>query len=590
MDKASGSEVSLRSKSGKVARWRPSSLMNIMTRSNSYKSNRSVSVLESNGKAGKYIKRAKSLNNDWTTIVTVVLIEAKNLPPAVEVASAQGIYCKLRLGAESLKSKSVPNTEHPKWREQFKLHLQDDNYLHLSVWERGKQKHPLGSCVINLDNLEKERTHVIWQELMESGSIHLSITMCTVRSVTVPENCMCNLNNYKEKYSLTNIDTNLNVIGVLHVKVVGVRGLGSKPSAYCTLRVDNQSVQTHRARTTTEIVWNRCYVFDIHDIISTLDLKVYESSLANTFLNESLGKVSIPLLKIVNEEMRWYALKVKNRAGSTRGNCPRVLLQMSIMWNPVKATLKLFQPREETHLKKGIKFDVGLIYSNILFISNVFDFLVDINDGYKRLFEWDDQEFSFCVLIGWIVFCYFIQVWMVPLLLLIPFGYYWLWKRHEDNVGAARQYSEEEVVDINNNSNKNDDKSLMGRLKIQELQQVTITVTRGIEMIASYAERFANLVSFKVPFLSYVTMIILVVVSIGLYIIPFNYILMGFGIMKFTRKYKNPNRLLNNDLLDFVSRLPDDDVLKEWKELHVPKPNREGDASHIMARSFSTSS
>lgn len=71
------------------------------------------------------------------------------------------------------------------------------------------------------------------------------------------------------------------------------------------------------------------------DVSSTLDLKVYDSAITNVILNDSIGKISIPLLRIVNGEMHWYALKDKSKRNIAKGNCPRVLLKMTLIWNPV---------------------------------------------------------------------------------------------------------------------------------------------------------------------------------------------------------------------------------------------------------------
>ncbi|CAF4883551.1 unnamed protein product [Pieris macdunnoughi] len=586
MDTASETAVTFRNNSNSIKRWRPSSLMNIVI-----KNNKPESVLQSidvdKEMNEKKISRSKSLNSGWTTAVAVVLIEAKNVSHLLQDDMTKGLFCKLRLGIESYKSKSSSNSIHPEWRERFKMHLYHDNILHVSLWDRGNPKISIGSCAVDLAKYQKERTHDLWLELGESpAKVHLSITMCAVRAV-VSDECICNFNKYNETYSISNLDTNLNDVGVLHVKVIGARGLGSKPRAYCTLQVDNQKVQTHRAGTTSEIVWNRCYLFNISDVSSTLDLKVYESSIANTLLNESIGKVSIPLLRVANNEKRWYALKDRNKRNSARGDHPRVLLQMSLKYHPVKASLKLFQAKEEQHVKKGMKFDIGLLYSNVVFVSHVFQALQQINEFYKRLFEWDDREFSLFVLIGWIIFCYFIQIWMIPLSLLMPFLWHWIWNRHQDNVLVARESFNEDDLDMNNNIKDESDKGLMSRVKINEIPQVTITVTKGIEMIASYAERAQNLVSFKVPFISYVAICLLLGATFGLYLIPYRYIMMAFGVMKFTRKYLYPNRVLNNDLLYFFSRIPDDAILKDWKELHIPKPQE--DNSRYQARSVSTS-
>lgn len=85
------------------------------------------------------------------------------------------------------------------------------------------------------------------------------------------------------------------------------------------------------------------------------------------------------------------------------------------------------------------------------------------------------------------------------------------------------------------------------------------------------------------------------------------------GLYKFIRKYLNPDRKLNNDLVDFISRIPDNEVWvslinlftkigntyskseftvnfvlqKDWQELSVPEPLQCGSPDNKLARSFS---
>lgn len=64
-------------------------------------------------------------------------------------------------------------------------------------------------------------------------------------------------------------------------------------------------------------------------------MTVYDESIINSSMNVVIGKLCIPLLRINNDERRWYALKDRTKKGSAKGNCPRILLQMSVDWNPV---------------------------------------------------------------------------------------------------------------------------------------------------------------------------------------------------------------------------------------------------------------
>lgn len=50
---------------------------------------------------------------------------------------------------------------------------------------------------------------------------------------------------------------------------------------------------------------------------------------------EFLGKVSIPLLLVQNGVQKWYSLKDKRLTARAKGNNPKILLEMRLVWNPV---------------------------------------------------------------------------------------------------------------------------------------------------------------------------------------------------------------------------------------------------------------
>ncbi|KOB69006.1 putative transmembrane 1 protein, partial [Operophtera brumata] len=232
------------------------------------------------------------------------------------------------------------------------------------------------------------------------------------------------------------LDKGWSEVGELTVTIIGARGLSAlgiscKADAYCVLELDNSRVQTHTVSGTTDPTWDKNYTFAVNDVTSTLDITVYDESL----INENLGRISVPLLRIENDEKRWYALKNRSKKTNAKGNCPRILVQMSLVWNP-----------------KPSKFSIPLIYSNLKFIRNIFS-----------------------------------------------------------------------AVAIGN-------------------------------------EHF-NLANFTVPYLSYLAISAMVLLSIALYLIPINYLFMAFGIYKFGRRFLNPDRVPNNDILDFISRVPDDEIL-----------------------------
>ncbi|CAF1593221.1 unnamed protein product, partial [Didymodactylos carnosus] len=95
--------------------------------------------------------------------------------------------------------------------------------------------------------------------------------------------------------------------------------------------------------------------------------------------------------------------------------------------------------------------------------------------------------------------------------------------------------------------------------KIQAFQDTVLEVQETLDFCASCAERIKNTFNFSVPWLSWLAIIVLLVVTLILYLIPLRYLLLAFVINKFTKRFrKPPNYVDNNELIDFISRLPSD--------------------------------
>ncbi|XP_014360440.2 multiple C2 and transmembrane domain-containing protein 1 [Papilio machaon] len=561
--------------------WRSTSMSNLVSNSNKirshvyesapsdnskYASAESLTTLSSykSKKSHWLLKDLENFWDSWDTIVTIILIAAKDLPKPPNDGTTHELYGKFRLGSETFRSKSVIHTRRPEWRERFKLHLHKDHSLKLTLWDRGRQKIFMGSCVLDLSKLEKERTHDVWQELDDGyGSVHLSVTMCVVRYLhTAPKTIKTD---FQHEQSLTDWNNDWRLVGCLKVKVIRAKGLSGKPSAYCTLELDNERLQTHSASSGPDPVWDKSCVFNVYDVTSALSLKVYSSSLTNAFLTELLGQVSIPLLNITNGETRWYALKNRNNRNVAKGNCPRILLTMTVTWNPIKATLRLFQPKEVKYIEEAPKWDISLLMRNLPIFVDHFNNILYFNEIFKRLFEWNNREMSAIALFFWLMLCYHLTPSTIPLMLLLVFIFLRIYTWIQGN-----NYFIDSGAANDSNNNQKENKGLTYR--INDMPEIILTVSNVLELIVSFLERLKNLFTFQVPFLSYVVMSILALLSLVLYFVPFNYLLMLFGIYKFMRKYLNPDRILNNDFIDFISRIPDDRILKDWKELNVPEP------------------
>lgn len=65
----------------------------------------------------------------------------------------------------------------------------------------------------------------------------------------------------------------------------------------------------------------------------------------------------------------------------------------------------------------------------------------------------------------------------------------------------------------------------------------------------------------SVPWLSTLAIIVLVIVTAVLYFVPIRYVILVWGINKFTKKLRSPNAIDNNEILDYLSRVPSDKEL-----------------------------
>ena len=71
------------------------------------------------------------------------------------------------------------------------------------------------------------------------------------------------------------------------------------------------------------------------------------------------------------------------------------------------------------------------------------------------------------------------------------------------------------------------------------------------------------------PFLSWLAVAAMVIAAFFLYFVNLRYLLIIFGINKFSKKLIRPNFVPNNELLDFLSRVPDDEELLDYQDMKL---------------------
>lgn len=134
---------------------------------------------------------------------------------------------------------------------------------------------------------------------------------------------------------------------------------------------------------------------------------------------------------------------------------------------------------------------------------------------------------------------------------------------HVDDHLEISHLDEEDVDD--KEEDKEEKKTL--RAKLQAVQEVTAMVQNALGQVANLGEAIKNTFNYSVPYLSWLAIVILFAASILLYFISLRLIIILWGINKFTKKLIRPNYVPNNELMDFLSRVPDDETLKDCREL-----------------------
>ena len=113
--------------------------------------------------------------------------------------------------------------------------------------------------------------------------------------------------------------------------------------------------------------------------------------------------------------------------------------------------------------------------------------------------------------------------------------------------------------------------TLWPKLKQQRiLLQMLSVLTRCLTMLHVSFEyssieyrvyRLCSAFTWTVPWLAILAIIVLLIVATILYVVPFRLLVLIWGINKFTKKLRTPNNIDNNEILDYLSRVPSDKEL-----------------------------
>ncbi|NXN04163.1 MCTP1 protein, partial [Sylvia borin] len=537
----------------------------------------------------------------WRGIVSVTLIEGRELK-AMDANGLSDPYVKFRLGHQKYKSKIVPKTLNPQWREQFDFHLYEERggIIDITVWDKdvGKKDDFIGRCQVDLSTLSKEQTHKLEMPLEEGeGYLVLLVTLTASAAVTISDLSINSLEDQKEReeilkrYSPMMMFHNISDVGFLQVKVIRAEALMaadvtgkdsfSKSDPFCVVELNNDRLLTHTVYRNLNPEWNKIFTFNIKDIHSVLEVTVYDEDRDRSA--DFLGKVAIPLLSIQNGEQKAYVLKNKQLTGPTKGV---IYLEIDVIFNAVKASIRTLMPKEPKYIEEEDRLSKQLLLRNFIRMKHCIMALVTAACYISSCFDWDSPPRSLAAFLLFLFVVWNFELYMIPLalLLLLAWNYFLIVSgkdnRQHDTVVEDMLEDEEEEDDRDDKDSEK--KGFMNRL--YAIQEVCVTVQNILDEIASFGERIKNTFNWTVPFLSWLAIVALSVFTVILYFIPLRYIVLVWGINKFTKKIRNPYAIDNNELLDFLSRVPSDVQVMQYHELkqdptHSPSKRKKNNPS-----------
>ncbi|XP_037910597.1 multiple C2 and transmembrane domain-containing protein isoform X2 [Hermetia illucens] len=521
-------------------------------------------------KVGESSKRLKS--QIWSSVVTILLVEGKNMTNEADGSPIYEPYIKFRLGNEKYKSKT---SYRARWLEQFDFHLFDeDQILEVGLWSKNSV---LGRCTIDLSKLPRETTHAIWQQFEDHhGEVFINLTISgttaleTISDLTAYRENPKELEAIRSRYKLIRTVQKLRDVGHLTVKVYGASGLaaadiGGKSDPFCVLELDNARLQTQTEYKTLTPNWNKIFTFNIKDITSALEITVYDEDRDHKV--EFLGKVIIPLLRIRSGVKHWYALKDKKLFNRAKGNNPQILLEMTVVYNPIRAAVRVFQPKEERLVYQEPKFKRQVFLHNVNRLKDMIMDIINVGRYINGCLEWESPVRSIIALCIWVCCCLWAGLEIIPVAIVLVILKNWFVRWI---TGSAYSYLDDhydEVSDDDEDENQEIEQKKSIKERLQAIQEVSQTVQNTIGNIASLAERIKNTLNFTVPGITWLVALLTLLAAFGLRYLPIRGLLIAWGCWKFTKRLIRPNAIPNNELLDILSRVPDDDHMIMYREL-----------------------
>ena len=179
--------------------------------------------------------------------------------------------------------------------------------------------------------------------------------------------------------------------------------------------------------------------------------------------------------------------------------------------------------------------------------------------------------------LAFLVTTFTFQLYMLPLLLagLLGLNFYRMNQREPAHAQGGMTVDKDLVTDTceeeEEMTEKEKDENVSLNKILQLVQDAFPLIQNCLGLVASSAEKLKNTFNWSVPFLTVIALVSLLVVSLILYLVDLRTIILILGSVKFIKNLVVPGWESNNELLDFLSRVPDDRLLQETREIPTNK-------------------
>uniref|UniRef100_A0A8C6WME9 Multiple C2 domains, transmembrane 2b n=1 Tax=Neogobius melanostomus TaxID=47308 RepID=A0A8C6WME9_9GOBI len=439
----------------------------------------------------------------WTSVVTVTLVEGRDLPAET---STGNFFVSFKLGELRFKSRNRNKVANPQWRERFTFNqfMDSPDVLEVEVWSKeGRKSECLGLCEVNLSQLSVNQRQLFTHTLDHGrGRVLFLVELNTCSGVSLCDLCVAPLDvpfqrqEQLDYYRLTNSFRIMRDVGFLQVKVLKASGL-------IAADINGKSdpfcvVDLGNDRIQTHVVYKTLH--PEWNRVITLPVKDIHDVLMVTVFDEDGDKA------------------------------PDFLGKVAIPLLSVQYLPSLTQA----------------IMSALQYI--------------KSCFQWENTQRSLLAFLFFLVVVWNWDFYMLPLFLVGLIS----WKYMQIQWAPATQDLVSQIYSLYFSfcffrvlgKLESEKKGLLE--KIHMVQDTVVLVQTILDEIACFGERIKNTFNWSVPFLSCLAFIIFATATVLTYFIPIRYIVLVWGINKFTKKLRNPYSVDNNEVLDFLSRVPSD--------------------------------